>query len=53
MMESPQLICPFVGAAKGLHAPEAESKSSRQYTRVLRQQRVIECVFVFYIYMET
>ena len=43
MVESPQLICPSVGAAKGLHAPEAESKPDH-YERALRHQRLI-CLF--------
>ena len=34
MVEDPQLICPSVGAARGLHAPEAENNPSH-YERVL------------------
>ena len=37
MMESPQLICPSIGAARGLHAFGAESKPG-QYERVLYHQ---------------
>lgn len=37
MMEDPQLICPSVGAARGLHASGTESKPSH-YERVLHHQ---------------
>ena len=41
MMESPQLICASVGAAKGLHAPEAERKPGH-YERVLHHQGLMK-----------